>query len=110
MNLLSNALRYSASDTPVVISFARRDSEAEITVSDQGNGVSPQEMSLLFQPYQRARLAEGSQDRLGLGLYVTKGLVEANGGRIWAESEVGKGSTFHFTVPVVSEWDRDRSE
>ena len=97
MNLLSNAMKYSAPGTEVVVGLSRRGDEVVFSVTDQGKGIPPEELPLLFQRYRRPAAREG----LGLGLYVTKGLVEAQGGRIWAESEVGKGSTFSFTMPVA---------
>ena len=73
-----------------------------VTVSDQGRGIAPEDIPHLFERFYRApeaRKAEG----IGLGLYITRMLVEAHGGRIWVESEVGKGSTFSFTLPVADE-------
>lgn len=103
VNLLSNALRYSEASAEVTVSLARRGGEVVTSVSDRGPGIPPEEISLLFQPYSRMGLARRPRERLGLGLYIAKGLVEAHGGRIWVESEVGKGSTFSFTLPVAPE-------
>ncbi len=100
-NLLSNALKYSEPDTEVTVALSRRDGEVVTSVADRGRGIPAEEMPVLFQPYQRAEMVGAPLERLGLGLYVTKGLVEAHGGRIWVESEVGKGSTFSFTLPAV---------
>lgn len=95
---VSNALKYSPPDTPVVIRVARSDGEALVSVTDQGVGIPPEEMPRLFQRFYRVaggRRGEG----LGLGLYMSRLIVDAHGGRIWAESEPGKGSTFSFTLP-----------
>lgn len=100
-NLLSNALKYLPPGSEVTVSLARRDGEVVTSVTDLGPGIPPEELPLLFQPYRRVRLARGRPESLGLGLYITKGLVEAHGGRIWVESELGKGSTFSFTLPVA---------
>ncbi|MHB0938051.1 MAG: PAS domain-containing sensor histidine kinase [Armatimonadota bacterium] len=100
LNLLTNAFKYSEAETPVHIRAYRQGEEITIAVSDRGHGIAPEDMSHLFERFYRAageRKAEG----IGLGLYITKLLVEAHGGRIWAESEVGKGSTFSFTLPVA---------
>jgi ribose-phosphate pyrophosphokinase len=78
----------------------REDDAVVIAVTDQGQGVPAEEISQLFQRFYRAsgtRKAEG----IGLGLYITRLLVEAHGGRIWVESEVGKGSTFAFSLPMA---------
>jgi signal transduction histidine kinase len=100
-NLLSNALKYSPGDAPVVVRLARRESEVVVTVVDRGPGIAPDELPHLFERYYRARRARQSRDGLGLGLYIAKGLIEAHGGRIWVESEIGKGSAFSFTLPAA---------
>jgi PAS domain S-box-containing protein len=101
LNLLDNAQKYSPPDTPIHISVHRHNGEAVISVADQGQGIRMEEMPHIFDRFYRE-----SQQRkgvgIGLGLYITKVLVEAHGGRIWAESEVGKGSTFYFTLPTES--------
>lgn len=99
-NLFSNALKYSDPGTPILLTARQHDDEVVITVSDQGIGIPPAAIPNLFDRFYRAtgeRKAEG----IGLGLYITKVLVEAHGGRIWVESEVGIGSTFSFTLPVA---------
>ena len=100
-NLLSNALRYSTPGTEVTIRMAAQNGEVVTSVTDLGPGIPPDELSRLFQRY-RPRLPRERPETLGLGLYITKGLVEAHGGRIWVESEMGRGSTFSFTLPATS--------
>lgn len=100
VNLLSNALKYSDPDTEVTVLLTRQESEVITSVSDRGHGIPAEELEHLFQPYYRVRATRTQTDGLGLGLYITKGLVEAHGGRIWVESEPGKGSTFSFALPV----------
>ena len=101
-SLLSNALRYSPPETEVVIRLERRGDEVEVAIPDRGPGIPPEELPRLFQRrYRAGRPRSKRREGIGLGLYIAKGLVEALGGRIWAESEVGKGSTFFFTLPVA---------
>lgn len=100
LNLLTNAFKYSAEATPVIINASRQGDEIVMAVRDQGRGIAPEELPLLFQRYYRADGARQTEG-IGLGLYITKLLVEAHGGRIWVDSEVGRGSTFSFTLPVV---------
>ncbi|MHB9134664.1 MAG: PAS domain S-box protein [Armatimonadota bacterium] len=100
VNLLSNALKYSDPGTPVQLRAWPQDGEVVIAVSDQGRGISPDDMPHLFERFYRAG-EERRTEGIGLGLYISKLLVEAHGGRIWVESEVGKGSTFAFTLPVA---------
>ncbi len=102
-NLLDNALKYSPAGSPIVVSLSLREGAVVIAVTDKGPGIPPEEAAHLFERYYRARQArEVRQTGLGLGLYVAKGLVEAHGGRIWVESEVGQGSTFAFSLPLAA--------
>jgi signal transduction histidine kinase len=100
INLLLNAQKYSSPDTPIRVQAQHLGAEIVIAVSDQGQGVDADALPHLFELFYRAakgRKAEG----LGLGLYITRKLVKAHGGCIQVESEVGKGSTFTFTLPVA---------
>jgi signal transduction histidine kinase len=83
-----------------VVSAARHGDKARVAVSDDGPGISPEDLPHVFDRFWRggAARAEGS----GLGLTIARELVLAHGGQIWAESEVGQGSSFHFTLPVAS--------
>ncbi len=100
-NLFSNALKYSAADTAVKVSFSRQGDEVVTSVTDAGCGIAPEDLPHLFQRYFRSGTGWPQQEGLGLGLYITRMLVEEHGGRIWVVSEVGKGSTFSFTLPVA---------
>ncbi|HLL52666.1 MAG TPA: HAMP domain-containing sensor histidine kinase, partial [Myxococcaceae bacterium] len=68
-----------------------------LSVADNGPGVPPDHLPRLFERFWQAKRA--SREGTGLGLYIAKGIVEAHGGQIWAESAPGNGSTFHFTLP-----------
>ena len=88
-------------DTPIQVTAHRQEDEVVVSVTDQGIGIAPEDLPHLFDRFYRVghiSRAEGT----GLGLYIAKRLVEAHGGRIWVESEVGKGSTFssHCRWPV----------
>jgi signal transduction histidine kinase len=114
-NLLSNATKYSPEHTPIIVSAALDSpttvqqqelvaQEVRICVKDAGSGIPPEDIPRLFGQFVRLRRDITSQVRgTGLGLYVSKELVEAMGGRIWVESEgiPGQGSTFCFTLPSV---------
>ncbi len=99
-NLVSNALKYSSGE--VVIKLDRRSGEVITEVADRGPGIAPEDLPRLFRRYYRAGTT-GKRQGLGLGLFITKGLVEAHGGRIWVESQVGVGSRFSFSLPVARE-------
>ncbi len=101
-NLLTNALKYSAPETRVTISFRWEGDWVVTAVRDRGVGIAPEELPKLFQRYYRAASGRERREGLGLGLYITQLLVKAHGGRIWVESEVGVGSVFSFSLPVAA--------
>ncbi|MDP2931594.1 MAG: PAS domain S-box protein [Chloroflexota bacterium] len=100
-NLIDNAVKYSKEGTEVTVSVRQVELKLLISVADQGIGIPPEDLDKVFDKMYRIerRLAPDIRG-IGLGLAICKGLVEAHGGRIWVESEVGKGSTFYFTLPV----------
>jgi len=101
INLFSNALKYSTPGTPVIMRAQQEDGMVRISITDEGPGIPPEDLPKLFQRYYRAKGARTVEEGIGLGLYITRLLVEAQSGRVWVESEVGKGSTFSFTLPVA---------
>jgi PAS domain S-box-containing protein len=98
INLLSNALKYSDPGSSITIKARKNKNDVQFDISDQGIGISPEAMEHLFERFYRAedKLARGGT---GLGLFITRQIVEAHGGRIWAKSKVGEGSTFCFSIP-----------
>jgi signal transduction histidine kinase len=97
-NLVSNAVKYSSPGTNVRVGLRERDDEVVLSVADQGSGIAPSDLDQIFQPFARLE-PQGQATGTGLGLYITRGIVEAHGGRIWVESEVGRGSTFFVSLP-----------
>ncbi len=103
-NLISNAIKYGDPRTDVIVRVAQREHEVEITVTNRGPGIPPEELPRLFDRFMRSKTARGSGVRgLGLGLYIAKGIVEAHGGRIWAQSTPGAETTFHVSLPASAE-------
>jgi PAS domain S-box-containing protein len=100
VNLLGNALKYSPADAMVILKAERAGEDVRFSVADQGPGVDPRDIPHLFERFYRSEGAKRIEG-LGLGLYITKMLVEAQGGKIWVESEVGRGSNFCFTLPII---------
>ena len=101
-NLISNAIKYRRSEPPVIkVSAKRTASEWVISVADNGQGFEQQYAERIFGLFQRlhSREVEGT----GMGLSIARKIVERHGGRIWAESDVGRGSTFYFSLPVSLE-------
>lgn len=99
-NLLDNAAKYSSVNTEIRITVRQEDEHLLIGISDRGKGIPPGDREKLFAPFERLRENSTTKPGLGLGLLVCKRLVEVRGGKIWAESEPGKGSTFWFTLPL----------
>ncbi|MBI2863588.1 MAG: HAMP domain-containing histidine kinase [Chloroflexi bacterium] len=97
-NLLTNAIRYSPTGGQVDMILAVAGCEAQVSVSDRGIGIPHDKQPYVFERFFRA--AEGGGG-LGLGLYISRSIVEAHGGRIWLHSQEGKGSTFYFTLPLA---------
>ena len=100
INLLSNSLKFSKPGTPVIIDAQQVDHQVEVSVTDQGRGIAPEDLPHLFERFYRAK-GEWKTEGVGLSLYITSMLVKAHGGRIRVKSEVGKGSTFYFTLPMA---------
>jgi signal transduction histidine kinase len=101
VNLLSNALKFTAKGGRVLVRVEQAGAELRVSVTDTGVGIAAADIPLLFDKYEQARhRATRGEKGTGLGLYITRQLVELHGGDIHVESEVGRGSTFSFTLPV----------
>lgn len=99
-NILDNAIKYSPDGGLVLIRGEVRPEDVVISVADQGVGISPEDLIPLFEKYFRVKSATGHHvPGTGLGLPVARSIVEAHGGRIWAESKVGEGTTLYFSLP-----------
>ena len=105
-NLLTNAVRYSPAGAEVKVRGGPTPDGVRIAVSDQGAGIPPEKLARIFERFQQG---DGSDTRAlggtGLGLALCRSIVEQHGGRIWADSTVGKGSRFYFTLPILGEVD-----
>ena len=97
-NLVGNALKFTGNGGKIVISAAAREREVAFAVSDTGPGIPPEHLPHVFDRFWKED--RSSTTGRGLGLFIARGIVEAHGGKIWAESELGHGTTFHFVVPA----------
>jgi PAS domain S-box-containing protein len=100
-NLLANALRHSDPDTDVTVDIEGEPDRVAVSVTNRGPGIAPEVLPHLFQRFGREVLKGPKRDSVGLGLYITKGLVEAHGGHIEATSTPGAITTFRFTLPAT---------
>lgn len=100
-NLVENAIRYNVENGEVVIRLVKKPPYLEVTIQDTGIGIPKEELPKLFVKFFRAsNVLKYETEGTGLGLYITKNIVEAHGGKIWVESVENRGTTFHFTLPL----------
>ena len=102
-NLIGNAIKFTPAKGRIWVSCQKTGpagDEVQVSVSDTGEGIAPEKITTIFERFSQIR----NQDRrgIGLGLYIAKMMVEEHPGRIWVESKLGEGSTFHFTLPLRS--------
>jgi signal transduction histidine kinase len=99
-NLLSNAVKFTPEGGSIVVAAARVDGEVQVSVTDTGPGIVAEERERIFEEFHQTDVGVQQREGTGLGLAVSKRLVELHGGRIWVESEHGHGSSFVFTLPI----------
>lgn len=101
-NLISNAIKFSPPGSPVRVAMIRDADQARVEVRDQGLGIPPDDLPLLFSKFYRSEAAvKKAVNGTGLGLYIARMIIEAHGGRIGVESRLGAGSIFYFTLPLA---------
>jgi two-component system, OmpR family, sensor kinase len=102
-NLISNALKFAYGDTTVTVTLKSSAAEVTISVADQGQGIAADELGKLFKPFSQTRTRSTAREKsTGLGLAIVRRIVEAHGGSIRVESELGRGSTFYVSLPAVA--------
>jgi signal transduction histidine kinase len=99
-NLIGNALKYTPAGGTVRVSWSCDENGVVVTVADSGAGIAPDLLPRVFDAFWQGTPAD--RKGVGLGLLITRAIVEAHGGRIWIESVVGSGTAVHFTIPFVS--------
>jgi len=106
-NLIGNAIKFTPPQGRVVVSAHMNGGAwAQVSIADTGPGIPPEEVRKIFDEfYQVTRPGKQKSQGVGLGLAISKKLVEMHGGKIWVESEIGKGSMFHFTLPTQPKTD-----
>ena len=103
LNLLSNAVKFTPAGGRIEVRAGIADGDAEIAVTDTGSGIAPEDHDAVFEEFRQVGTADKKVEGTGLGLALSRKFVELHGGRIWVTSQVGKGSTFTFTLPVRHE-------
>ena len=100
LNLLSNALKFTPEGGRIDVRAAANDGMAEISVADTGVGIAPEDQEAIFEEFRQVGTADKKVEGTGLGLALSRKFIELHGGRIWVQSQPGKGSTFSFTLPA----------
>jgi signal transduction histidine kinase len=99
-NLLSNAVKFTPAGGEVDVSAVQVNGEVRVAVADTGPGIAPEDRERIFEEFQQTGVGLEQREGTGLGLALSRRLVELHGGRIWVDSEPGEGSTFVFTLPA----------
>lgn len=108
MNLLDNAYKYSDPGSTIRVGTELINNQIVISVGDQGKGIPPQELEKIFDKFHRVERGDARETYgYGLGLYISRKLIESMGGRLWVESELGSGSTFYFSLPLAGGGERN---
>ena len=102
-NLLSNAVKFTPAGGRVDVAARLDDGQVDVAVADTGPGIPTEDLDTIFEEFEQSPDGRQSDEGTGLGLPLSRKLVELHGGRIWVDSQVGRGSTFHFTLPVHHE-------
>jgi signal transduction histidine kinase len=100
-NLLSNAVKFTPAGGSIDVRAVPMDGEVRVSVRDTGAGIALEDQARIFEEFQQTKLGAQTEESTGLGLTLAKRFIELHGGRLWVESEVGKGSTFTFSLPVA---------
>lgn len=100
VNLLSNAVKYSDSGTTIHVNVVVFGDDIQLSVADKGIGIAKENIDNIFTKYYRTSTSEKKAEGMGLGLYIAKEIIDSHGGRIWVESEIGKGSVFYIAFPI----------
>ena len=100
-NIIGNAIKFSPVDGVVQICVSNKGKFAEFSISDSGPGLDPNDLQRVFDRFWQS--GKSSKSTAGLGMAISKGLVEAHDGKIWVESKKGHGCVFRFTIPFVDE-------
>ena len=107
VNLLENAAAYSEEATKIVVAARKANGDLEVSVSDHGAGIPKEELERVFDKFYRGSQKRRRPGGTGLGLAICKSIILAHGGRIWAESQFGRGTTFYCTLPIADRDDRE---
>ena len=107
INLLTNAVKYSPESQDIILNVERLDSEVCLSVHDKGIGIRKENIDKIFERYYREEERAKYFPGIGIGLTICHDIIEKHMGKIWAVSEVDKGSSFYFTLPILENGEHD---
>jgi signal transduction histidine kinase len=96
-NLLGNAIKFAEEDGHVTVRAEQLEGQLRVSVSDSGMGIAEDQLECIFERFWQ--IQKNDRRGMGLGLFISRCIIESHGGTLWAESRPGEGSTFHFTLP-----------
>jgi len=102
LNLLNNAIKYSPNENKVIIELENNNTEILVHIQDYGMGISAAQQQQIFTQFYRADGVSANISGLGVGLHISKEIIECHNGRIWVNSELGEGARFSFALPIVN--------
>ena len=102
-NLVSNAVKFTPTGGTVVVRLARLPDEVLVSVADTGPGIAPDDQERIFEEFEQTRVGASHDEGTGLGLPLSRRLIELHRGRLWVESEPGRGATFRFVLPAAGQ-------
>jgi signal transduction histidine kinase len=101
INIIGNALKYSGENGKIFISAVRKGKNIVVNILDEGIGITGKDLENVFLRFYRGSGPASSYSGSGVGLYISSEIIKSHKGKIWAESEIGKGSSFHFSIPAI---------
>ena len=104
LNLLTNAIKYAPKSLEILVNVVEDENQLTVSVTDKGIGMSKKHLEKVFDRYYRIEENAIQFQGLGIGLYISYDIILRHGGKMWVESELGKGSTFYFTLPYVNDF------
>jgi len=101
VNIIGNAIKYTHDSGEIIIDAGKNGNDIFVDIHDNGIGIAQEDIENIFLRFYRVSGSASSFSGSGIGLYISSEIIKSHGGKIWAESKIGSGSVFHFTIPAV---------
>ncbi len=100
INMLTNAIKYSPNANEIIVDAYKKNSQIIVSIKDYGIGIPPEDIKNIFDRFYRVGGLAATYSGSGIGLYISSEIIKQHRGKMWAESEIGRGSTFYFSIPT----------